>query len=410
MPATINASRLWNDILETGRIGATERGGLCRLTLSEEDRQVRQWFVDQCRGEGCDVRVDDMGNVFARRRGRSPELDPIAIGSHLDTQPTGGKFDGVLGVLAGLEVVRSLNENGIETEHPIEIIDWTNEEGARFAPAMLGSGVFAGVLDKSEALAGRDRSGSVFGEELDKIGFRGDETCGEHPLDSYFELHIEQGPVLEANSKVIGVVSGVQGMRWYDVTLDGAAAHAGTTPMPMRRDASVTAAEIIRATNRLAHEIEGALTTTGVIEAHPNSRNVVPSRVFLTVDLRHTQVATLDRLEAELETLVARAGADNRVDVSIERIWDSPPVSFHPDCVEAVRVAAQESGHPLAEITSGAGHDAVYVSRVAPTGMIFVPCKDGISHNEIESATAEHVEAGASVLLGAVLARDRSRG
>jgi N-carbamoyl-L-amino-acid hydrolase len=379
--------------------------------LSDEDRQVREWFVEACRGEGCEVRFDELGNLFARRLGRNSDLHPIAIGSHLDSQPTGGRFDGILGVLAGLEVVRTLNEHGIETEHPVEIIDWTNEEGARFAPAMQGSGVFAGVLEKDAILSCQDRDGRIFGEELQRIGFRGDDVCGDHTLDSYFELHIEQGPILEAEKKVIGVVGGVQGMRWYDLTLEGRASHAGTTPMTMRSDASVAAAEIIVAVNRLAGEVgEGALTTTGVIDAYPNSRNVVPSRVFMTVDLRHTKVEVLDRMEKQLEEAVSAISSQHQVSETLERLWDSPPVKFDAECVDAVRESAKKNGHPLREITSGAGHDAVYVSRVAPTAMIFIPCKDGISHNEVESATPEHVGVGASVLLEAVLLRDRRSG
>ena len=410
MTTKINSARLWNDIIESGKIGATEKGGLCRLALSDEDRRVREWFVEACRADGCEVRFDELGNLFARRSGRHSDLHPIAIGSHLDSQPTGGRFDGILGVLAGLEVVRTLNEHGIETEHPIEIIDWTNEEGARFAPAMQGSGVFAGVLDKEATLSCQDREGRVFGEELDRIGFRGDDICGDHPLDSYFELHIEQGPILEAEKKVIGVVEGVQGMRWYDLTLEGRASHAGTTPMKMRRDASVAAAEIIVAVNRLAGEIgKGALTTTGVIDAYPNSRNVVPSRVFMTADLRHTEVEALDRMEERLKEVVSAICSQHQVSESLDCLWNSPPVQFNVECVDAVRESANKSGHPLREITSGAGHDAVYVSQISPTAMIFIPCKDGISHNEIESATPEDVCAGASVLLGAVLIRDRHR-
>jgi N-carbamoyl-L-amino-acid hydrolase len=411
MSIKIDPARLWDDIIESGKIGATEKGGLCRLALSDEDRQVREWFVEACRAEGCEVRFDELGNLFARRPGRDPDLHPIAIGSHLDSQPTGGKFDGILGVLAGLEAVRTLNEHGIETEHPIEIIDWTNEEGARFAPAMQGSGVFAGVLDKEATLCCEDREGRVFGDELDRIGFRGDDICGDHPLDSYFELHIEQGPILEAEKKVIGVVGGVQGMRWYDLTLEGCASHAGTTPMEMRSDASVAAAEIIVSVNRLAGEIgEGALTTTGVIDAYPNSRNVVPSRVFMTVDLRHTEIEALDRMEERLKEVVSATCSKHRVSKMLDRLWDSPPVRFDAECVDAVRESAKKSGHPLREITSGAGHDAVYASRIAPTAMIFIPCKGGISHNEIESATPEHVGVGASVLLEAVLLRDRRSG
>ena len=403
-----NASRLWRDIHETARIGATPRGGLCRLALSDEDRRVRDWLVGACREQGCAVRVDALGNVFARRAGRRAELAPIAIGSHLDSQPTGGKFDGVLGVLAGLEVVRTLNEHGIETEHPIEVIDWTNEEGARFAPAMLGSGVFARALDETAVLDTRDREGRALVDELERIGYRGTERCGDHPLDSYFELHIEQGPILEAEQKAIGVVDGVQGMRWYDVSLEGRASHAGTTPMALRRDAGVAAAELIVGVRRLVEALgRGALATAGVIDAYPNSRNVVPSRVFVTIDLRNPTSEGLDHMEQALREIVAQCGARQRVEARVERIWDSPPVRFDDACVAAVRQAATARGLAARDITSGAGHDAVYVSRVAPTAMIFVPCRDGVSHNELESATAEHVEAGASVLLDSVLFRDR---
>lgn len=411
MKLEANAARLWSDIVESGRIGSTELGGLCRLALSDEDRRVREWFAAACRAEGCEVRVDELGNLFARRPGRRSDRHPIAIGSHLDSQPTGGKFDGILGVLAGLEVIRTLNEHEIETEHPIEVIDWTNEEGARFAPAMQGSGVFAGVLEKEAILSSRDRDGRVFRDELERIGFRGEDRCGDHPLDAYFELHIEQGPVLEAEQKVIGVVTGAQGMRWYDLTLEGRASHAGTTPMQLRHDASVAAAEVIISVNRLAGEIgKGALATTGVIDAYPNSRNVVPSRVFTTVDLRHTEVEVLDRMEEKLDQIVSSIVSTYRVAGKLDRIWDSPPVEFDAECVDAVRESAKKTGHPMRKIVSGAGHDAVYVSRIAPTAMIFIPCKDGISHNEIESATLEHVGAGASVLLEAVLTRDRRAG
>jgi len=408
MPIEVNSTRLWDDIAESGRIGATEKGGLCRLALSDEDRRVREWFVEACRAEGCEVCFDELGNLFARRPGRRSDLHPIAIGSHLDTQPTGGRFDGILGVLAGLELVRTLNDHGVETEHPIEVIDWTNEEGARFAPAMQGSGVFAGALEKEAILSCRDRAGRVFGEELERIGFRGADVCGDHPLDSYFELHIEQGPVLEEEKKAIGVVVGVQGMRWYDLTLEGCASHAGTTPMKLRRDASVAAAEIIVAVNRLAGKVDGgALTTTGVIDAYPNSRNVVPSRVFMTVDLRHAEIEALDRMEQRLKEIVATTCSQHQVSGTLDRLWDSPPVRFDDECVAAVRESARKENHPFREMLSGAGHDAVYVSRVAPTAMIFIPCEGGISHNEIESATPEHVGAGATVLLKAVLIRDR---
>jgi beta-ureidopropionase / N-carbamoyl-L-amino-acid hydrolase len=404
----IDGDRMWATIMETAQIGATPKGGICRLTLTDLDRQVRDWFRAKCEAAGCTVSVDDMGNIFARRPGRDPTLPPIAIGSHLDTQPTGGKYDGVIGVLSGLEVLRTLNDQGYETNAPIEVIDWTNEEGSRFAPAMLSSGVFAGVFDTPFAYAREDRAGEKFGEELMRIGYKGDVPCGSHKLGAHFELHIEQGPILEDEAKTIGVVTGVQGMRWYEVIVTGTEGHAGATPMRLRRDALVAASRMVVAVNRIGwdHAPE-AVATVGLLESRPNSRNVVPGSVFFTIDLRHPNDAVVAAMEAEMRAQFERIAADGSVEMAIECVWDSPAVRFSPDCIAAVRHAAEAAGYGHRDIVSGAGHDSAYIARVAPTSMVFVPCEKGLSHNEAEHAEKTDVIAGANVLLRAVLETDQ---
>ncbi len=403
----INAERLWDTIMETAQIGATAKGGVRRLTLSDLDRRVRDWFVAACKDAGCTITVDDMGNIFARRAGKNPALAPIAVGSHLDTQPSGGKFDGIIGVLSGLEMLRTLNEAGIETEAPIEVIDWTNEEGSRFAPAMLASGVFAKKFSRDYAYARADREGKTFGEELARIGYRGAAPCGEHPLAAFFEIHIEQGPILEAEGKTIGVVTDVQGMRWYEVTVEGEDCHAGSTPMPMRKDALLASARMIAAINAVGRRhAPHAVATVGLIEAQPNSRNVIPGKTFFTIDIRHPEDAVLATMEEEITSELNAIAEASGVTLALEPVWNSPPVPFAADCVGAVRDAARDLGLSWREIISGAGHDAAYVAAVAPTAMIFVPCERGVSHNELEKAEPEHVAAGANVLLRAVLATD----
>jgi N-carbamoyl-L-amino-acid hydrolase len=403
----VDAARLWDSIMETGQIGATPKGGVKRLTLTDLDRQVRDWFVDACTKAGCTVQVDELGNIFARRPGRDNSLPPIAIGSHLDTQPTGGKFDGIIGVLAGLEVLRTLNDAGYETNAPIEVIDWTNEEGSRFAPAMVSSGVFAGVFDRQYAYDRTDREGLRFDDELERIGYKGDIPVGDHRLAAFFELHIEQGPILEAEEKTIGIVTGVQGIGWYEVTVTGRDCHAGTTPMTMRSDALLAAARMIQAVNgvALAHAPD-AVSTVGLIEARPNSRNVINGEVFFSIDLRHPDDGVLAEMEDEVRTAIAAIADTSDVTAALERVWVSPAVHFDPACIAAVREAAAAHSYPSRDITSGAGHDAAYIARVAPTTMIFVPCEKGISHNELEKTEPEQVEAGANVLLHAVLATD----
>jgi beta-ureidopropionase / N-carbamoyl-L-amino-acid hydrolase len=407
----IDGARLWDTLMQTAQIGATAKGGICRLTLTDLDRTVRDWFKAQCEALGCTVTIDEVGSMFARRPGRNPALPPIAMGSHLDTQPTGGKFDGVLGVLAALEALRTLCAAGYETNAPIEIVNWTNEEGARFAPPMLASGVFAGVFTPAYAYARMDRDGKTFGAELDRIGYKGGEKAGAHPLSALFELHIEQGPILEAEGRTIGVVQGVQGMRWYEVTVTGQEAHTGATPMRMRRNALLGAARMIDRVDAIArNNAPDAVGTVGLIENRPNSRNVVPGEVFFTVDFRHPEARVLDTMEQDLRAALAEILPPLALSYSETRIWDSPPVQFSPDLIDCVRIGAQKSGFSSRDIISGAGHDAAYIARVAPTTMIFVPCANGISHNEAESATLSDCAAGAQVLLNAVLEFDQRLG
>jgi N-carbamoyl-L-amino-acid hydrolase len=402
----IDEARLWDTLMEMGKIGETAKGGSCRLALTDLDREGRDLFVRWCEAAGCSISVDAMGNIFARRPGRNPDLPAVATGSHLDTQPTGGKFDGVYGVLAGLEVIRTLNDHGIETEAPVEAVVWTNEEGSRFAPAMIASGVFAGVFDLDYAYARADTDGRRMGDELARIGYKGDQPCGGRTLRAFFEAHIEQGPILEAERRTIGVVTGAQGQRWFEVTVTGAESHAGTTPMPRRRDALQAAARMVAEVQNLATARPShAVSTVGMLQVSPNSRNTIPGRVFFTVDLRHPEDAVLSDMAGELKAACERIAAAQNVACEIDEFWYTPPVAFDAECVAAVRQGAEALGFGHRDIISGAGHDACYINRVAPTGMIFVPCKDGISHNEIESATAEDLAAGCNVLLHAMLER-----
>ncbi len=399
----VDGGRLWESLMEMARIGATSRGGVRRLALTEEDRAARELFGSWCAQERCEVSVDRIGNLFARRQGRDPARPPVVIGSHLDSQPTGGRFDGVVGVLAGLEVVRRLNELSIATQAPLEVAVWTNEEGARFAPAMLGSGAFAGVFDLEDALGRTDAEGTSVAEALDRIGYAGPSAVGGRRIGAHLELHIEQGPVLEQESVSIGVVTGVQGIRWYDLELEGAEAHAGPTPMHLRRDPVPVAARALSEVFEIARRRgPAARATVGQIFSEPSSRNTVPRQVRASVDFRHPEASVLDEMEAELRAL-SQAQGDGGVRSRLTPVWASEPVSFDPGCVSAVRGAADRLGHSHLDIVSGAGHDSVYLARVAPTAMIFVPCEDGVSHNEAENARKEDIAAGTDVLLGAAL-------
>ncbi|HJZ29573.1 MAG TPA: Zn-dependent hydrolase [Hyphomicrobiaceae bacterium] len=403
----IDPERLWSTLMETAAIGATPKGGINRQTLTPEDAAVRSWFQRATEALGCSVTVDEVGNMLALRPGRRPDLAPIALGSHLDTQPTGGKFDGNLGVLGALEALTTLVNAGYETNAPILIVNWTNEEGARFAPAMLGSGVFAGTYSRAEADAVTDSGGVRFGDALEAIGWRGQAKSGAIKLSAYLELHIEQGPILEAEQKRIGVVTGVQGVRWYELTLKGRESHAGTTPMPRRADALAASARLIGDVRAIALAYAPtAVGTVGQMDVKPNSPNVVPGEVRMTVDLRHHDDATLAAMESQMYRAVDRVSGEEQVAIQVRKLHDLAAIKFHPECIAAVRAAAQALGLSERDIISGAGHDAVHMSRITPSAMIFVPCKDGLSHNEAESSSREECAAGAQVLLEAALLID----
>ena len=402
----INETRLWNSLMEMAKIGATAKGGVCRLALTDLDREGRDLFVKWCKEAGCTVTVDFMGNIFARRPGRNNALAPVGTGSHLDSQPTGGRFDGVYGVLAGLEVIRTLNDLGIETERPLEASVWTNEEGSRFAPAMVASGVYAGVFTLDYGLSRADADGKTMGEELKRIGYAGTEPVGGRAVHAFFETHIEQGPILEAEGQTIGVVTDAQGQRWYELVLTGQESHAGPTPMPVRRDALLGAAKIIQLVNEIGlKHAPVAVSTVGMLNNYPNSRNVIPGKVFLTIDFRCPDNAELTKMDGELKAGVARIAAESRLEHELKQIFQYDCVHFDESCVAMVRAGAQQLGYSTRNIVSGAGHDACYMSKVTPTAMIFVPCIGGISHNEIEDAKPEWISAGGNVLLHAMLAK-----
>ncbi len=402
----VNGQRLWDSLMELARIGATEKGGVCRLALTTLDQQGRDLVTRWAREAGMTVTVDKIGNVFMRRAGRNSALPPVMTGSHIDTQPTGGKFDGNYGVLAGLEVVRTLNDQGIETEAPIEVAFWTNEEGSRFVPVMMGSGVFAKAFTLEHAYAATDTEGKSVQQELERIGYIGEQEPGEHPIGSYFETHIEQGPVLEDHGKTIGVVTGVLGIRWYDCTVTGMEAHAGPTPMALRRDALQVASRLMQEVVACAHRHPPhGRGTVGMVQVHPNSRNVIPGRVKFSIDLRNASDALCEAMDADIRAVASRLAVETGLAIDIQPVSAYPAQPFHPDCVAAVAQAAEALGYTSMPVVSGAGHDAVYMARLAPAGMIFIPCKDGISHNEIEDAQPEHITAGCNVLLHAMLER-----
>lgn len=399
----INGERLWASLMELAKIGATPKGGCCRLTLTDLDRQGRDLVIRWAKAAGLSVTVDKIGNVFMRREGRNPSLPPIVSGSHIDTQPTGGKFDGNYGVLAALEVVRTLNDLHIETEAPVEVVFWTNEEGSRFVPVMMGSGVFAGVFALDNIYAAADSEGKTVGEELKNIDYLGTQTPGDHPIGAYFEAHIEQGPILEEEEKIIGVVQGVLGIRWYDCIVTGQESHAGPTPMHLRQDAMQVAARVMQEVVAIARRSEHGRGTVGMVQVYPNSRNVVPGEVKFSIDMRNISDDEVAKMDAALREYINTVSQEAGMAITLEEVSHYPAAPFHPDCQAAISRAADQLGYPSRPIVSGAGHDAVYMSYLAPTGMIFIPCKDGISHNEIEYASPEHVTAGANVLLQVIL-------
>jgi len=398
----INADRLWQSLMDLAKIGATDKGGVRRLTLTDVDRQGREQFVRWCREAGLAVEVDGIGNIFARRAGADPGAPPVAIGSHLDSQPSGGKFDGAYGVMAGLEVVRALNDAGVKTRAPLEVVSWTNEEGSRFVPTLMGSGVFSGVFPLESILENTDVEGVSVRDALNRIGYAG--QAKPHKLGAYFEAHIEQGPVLEASKKTIGVVLGALGQRWFDVHIAGQDSHAGPTPMDTRKDALLAASRLVLEVNRIATTYpDYARGTVGFMQVKPNSRNVVPGEVRMTVDLRNAKDETLSGMVSELKNRVQEIEKQTRTTIAIQQVVYFPPSVFAPDLVASVREGAKAFGFSHCDIVSGAAHDAVYMARIAPTAMVFVPCEGGISHNEIENARPEDLAAGCNVLLQAAL-------
>ncbi|WP_095202103.1 Zn-dependent hydrolase [Mesorhizobium carmichaelinearum] len=400
----INSDRLWDSLMEMAKIGPGIAGGNNRQTVTDEDGEGRHLFKRWCDAAGLEMGVDEMGTMFARREGTDPSLPPVYVGSHLDTQPTGGKYDGVLGVLGGLEIVRSLNDLDIKTKHPIVVTNWTNEEGARFAPAMMASGVFAGVLEQADVYEHTDKQGKKFGEELERIGWKGTEKVGDRKIHAFFELHIEQGPILEDEGIDIGVVTHGQGLKWLQVTLTGKEAHTGSTPMPKRRNAGLGMARVVELVHEIAMDYQpDAVGAVGHMEVFPNSRNIIAGRTVFTIDIRSPEKEVLDamdgRIREGIDTICEALDIQNK----IEQVGHFDPVTFDAGCVKAIRDAADRLGYTHRNIVSGAGHDACWINRVAPTAMVMCPCVDGLSHNEAEEITKEWAGAGADVLFHAVV-------
>ena len=400
----INGDRLWESLMEMAKVGPGIAGGNNRQTLTDEDAEGRALFQKWCEDAGCTMGLDQMGNMFARREGTDPDALPVYVGSHLDTQPTGGKYDGVLGVLAGLELIRSLNDMNIKTKHPIVVTNFTNEEGTRYAPAMLSSGVFAGIHTQDWAYNVEDAEGKKFGDELKRIGWRGEEEVGARKMHAFFELHIEQGPILEAEGKDIGVVTHGQGLSWTQVTITGRDAHTGSTPMPMRRNAGLAMARVLEAVDEIAwSHAPSAVGAAGHIDVYPNSRNVIPGKVVFTVDFRSPELEVIEDMELRLREEGKDIVEAMDMQIEFEKVGGFDPVKFDETCVTAVRSAADRLGYSHLDIISGAGHDACWINRVAPTAMIMCPCVDGLSHNEAEEISKDWAEAGGNVLFHAVL-------
>ena len=400
----VNPDRLWDSLMDMAKIGPGVAGGNNRQTLTDADGEGRHLFKRWCEDAGCTMGLDQMGNMFARREGTDADAAPVYVGSHLDTQPTGGKYDGVLGVLGGLELVRTLNDLDIRTRHPIVVTNWTNEEGTRFAPAMLASGVFAGIHTQDWAYGRTDAEGKRFGDELARIGWRGDEPVGARPIHAFFELHIEQGPILEAEGKQIGVVTHGQGLWWLQVTLHGKDAHTGSTPMHMRVNAGLGMARMTELVHTIAMDSQpDAVGAIGHCNVYPNSRNVIPGKTVFTIDFRSPDQAKLDAMKARFEAEAPAIAQDLGLRMEIEVVGHFDPVTFDAGCVGAVRAAAERLGYTHMDIVSGAGHDACWINRVAPAAMVMCPCVDGLSHNEAEEISKDWAAAGADVLLHAVL-------
>ncbi|WP_102224370.1 Zn-dependent hydrolase [Acidimangrovimonas sediminis] len=400
----INPARLWDSLMEMAKVGPGVAGGNNRQTLTDADAEGRALFKGWCEAAGMTMGVDTMGNMFATRAGTDPDALPVYMGSHLDTQPTGGKYDGVLGVLGALEVIRTMNDLDVKTKHPIVVTNWTDEEGTRFAPAMLASGVFAGIHTQDWAYARTDAEGNTFGDELSRIGWVGDEVVGARKMHAMFELHIEQGPILEAEGKDIGVVTHGQGLSWTQVTITGKDAHTGSTPMPMRRNAGLGMARVLQLVDEIAwSHAPHAVGAAGHIDVYPNSRNVIPGKAVFTVDFRSPDLAVIEDMETRLKEGAQAICDEMGLGVEFEKVGGFDPVTFDAGCVGAVRKAAESLGYSHRDIISGAGHDACWIAQVAPTAMIMCPCVDGLSHNEAEEISQEWAGAGADVLLHAVL-------
>ena len=400
----VNGSRLWDSLMEMAKIGPGIAGGNNRQTVTDEDSEGRHLFQDWCTAAGCTMGVDTMGNMFARREGTDPDALPVYVGSHLDTQPTGGKYDGVLGVLSGLEIIRTMNDLDIKTKHPIVVTNWTNEEGTRFAPAMLASGVFAGMHTQDWAYDREDADGKKFGDELARIGWKGDEPVGERKMHAFFELHIEQGPILEAEGKQIGVVTHGQGLSWTQVTITGKESHTGSTPMPMRKNAGLAMARVLEKVEEIAlSHAPHAVGAAGHIDVYPNSRNVIPGKAVFTVDFRCPDLAVIQDMEARLKSEAQSIVDAMGMSVEFEKVGGFDPVTFDEGCVTAIRNAAERLGYSHMDLISGAGHDACWINRMFPTAMVMCPCVDGLSHNEAEEISQEWATAGTDVLFHAVV-------
>jgi N-carbamoyl-L-amino-acid hydrolase len=400
----INGDRLWDSLMDMAKIGPGIAGGNNRQTLTDEDAEGRALFQSWCEAAGMTMGLDTMGNMFATRDGQDLSALPVYVGSHLDTQPTGGKYDGVLGVLAGLELVRSMNDLDIKTKHPIVVTNWTNEEGTRFAPAMLSSGVFANMHTQDWAYEREDAEGKKFGDELKRIGWVGDEEVGARKMHAFLELHIEQGPILEIENKQVGVVTHGQGLSWTQVTITGKESHTGSTPMPMRKNAGLGMAHILQLVDEIAwsHKPD-AVGAAGHIDIYPNSRNVIPGKAVFTVDFRSPNLAVIQDMEARLHEGAQKICDDMGLEVEFEKVGGFDPVTFDEKLVTSIRDAAERLGYSHRNLISGAGHDACWINRVAPTAMVMCPCVDGLSHNEAEDISKEWATAGTDVLMHAVL-------
>ena len=400
----INGDRLWNSLMEMAKIGPGVAGGNNRQTVTDEDGEGRHLFQSWCTAAGMTMGLDQMGNMFAHRAGTDADALPVYVGSHLDTQPTGGKYDGVLGVLSGLEIIRTLNDLNIQTKHPIVVTNFTNEEGTRYAPALLSSGVFVGIHTQEWAYEREDANGLKFGAELERIGWKGDEEVGARKMHAFFELHIEQGPILEAEAMEVGVVTHGQGLSWTQVTITGRESHTGSTPMPMRKNAGLGMARVLELVDEIAWSHKPhAVGAAGHIDVYPNSRNVIPGKVVFTIDFRSPELAIIEDMNARLRRGTQKICDEMGLEVTFEKVGGFDPVEFDAGCVSAVRNAAERLGYSHRDLISGAGHDACLINRVAPTAMVMCPCVDGLSHNEAEEISKDWAVAGTDVLLHAVL-------